>query len=82
MQNARAAADAGAAELIHEQDLDARRVRALIEQLLLIRGARTAMAERASAMGRPQAAKQMAAHLVETLGDALRQSVWTEELGG
>jgi len=82
VQNARAAADAGAAELVHEVELDAPRVRATIEQLLLMRGARAAMAERASSMGRPQAAQQMAAHLVETLGDALQQSVWTEELGG
>ena len=30
----------------------------------------------------PWSARQMAAHLVETLGEALQQSVWTEELGG
>jgi len=78
-KNARAAAAAGAAELVSEDELD---VRGVVERLLLARGARNAMAARAAAVARPRAAQQMAAHLVESLGDALSQRHWTEELGG
>jgi len=81
-ENARAAAEAGAADLVAEEELDAPAVRGMIERLLLVRGVRHAMAERASSMGRPQAAQQMAAHLVESFGDVLKQHHWTQELGG
>jgi len=81
-ENARAAAEAGAAELVAEADLDARRVRALLENLLLVRDHRRSMASRASMLARPRAAQSMAAHLVESIGDALSQKHWLGELGG
>ncbi|MEM8885523.1 MAG: UDP-N-acetylglucosamine--N-acetylmuramyl-(pentapeptide) pyrophosphoryl-undecaprenol N-acetylglucosamine transferase [Planctomycetota bacterium] len=80
--NARSAARAGAAQVVKERELDAPRVRKLIETLLLSRDARASMAERASDLGRPAAAQLMATHLMESLGDTLKQPTWTTELGG
>lgn len=83
-QNARAAASAGAARIVNEDHLEPTRFRALIEELLLSDESRKAMALRSERMGRPQAhaARRMAAHLAECIGEALQEPVWTEELGG
>jgi len=82
--NARAAASAGAARIVNEEQLDPARFRALIEELLLSKTQREEMALRSRRMGRPQAhaARRMAAHLAECLGEALQEPSWTEELGG
>ena len=60
------------------------RIRSIVESVLLSDDARREMSMRAERMGRPQvrAANRMAAHLAESLGEALQEPIWTEELGG
>ncbi len=53
--NARYLADAGAAVLVQQRDLDAERLGALLEERLSDRDALLAMAEKARALGRPEA---------------------------
>ncbi len=55
--NARYLADADAAVLVQQRELDADRLRRLLEELLSDRGRLLTMAERARALGRPEATR-------------------------
>jgi len=81
-QNAQAAARSGAAVLVREEELDAARMREVLTRYLVSGTERERMAELAQGMGRPQAARSMAAHLLETFGDAVAEPQWSAELGG
>ena len=81
-QNAQAAERSGAAILVREDELDPARVRAVLERYLVNGAERERMADLADGMGRPQAARTMAAHLLETFGDAVAEPQWSAELGG
>jgi UDP-N-acetylglucosamine--N-acetylmuramyl-(pentapeptide) pyrophosphoryl-undecaprenol N-acetylglucosamine transferase len=69
--NAREAAACGAARVVEQQSLSPMAVRLLVKELLLRDEERDAMAEYARAVGRPSAARDMAAHVLESFGDAL-----------
>jgi len=81
-RNARAAEAAGAARVVEEHELTPRALRGLLTSILLEPEQRGRMAAAARALGRPDAAQQMAAHLVETIGNSLAEPVWMAELGG
>ncbi|MFQ5845390.1 MAG: glycosyltransferase [Planctomycetota bacterium] len=80
-RNAEAAVRAGAAWLVREEELSASRFRALVTELLLEAPARERMAAAAERLGRPGAAADMAAHLLESLGDAVAENRWFVEVG-
>ncbi|MHC4953504.1 MAG: UDP-N-acetylglucosamine--N-acetylmuramyl-(pentapeptide) pyrophosphoryl-undecaprenol N-acetylglucosamine transferase [Planctomycetota bacterium] len=77
-RNAQSAVRSGAARIVEQDDLDPERLRGLVERLLSRRSEREWMADRASAMGRPTAARSMAAHLIESVGDALAARQWPQ----
>jgi len=81
-RNAQAAARSGAAVVVEQDDLDVACVRGILQRYLVQPSERQRMADLAAAMGRPAAARSMAAHLIETLGDALAEPQVTVELGG
>jgi UDP-N-acetylglucosamine--N-acetylmuramyl-(pentapeptide) pyrophosphoryl-undecaprenol N-acetylglucosamine transferase len=80
--NAHDAERAGAAWIVEESDLDPAALRGIVVDLLLNEEMRNAMADASSNLGKPQAAKLMAAHLVETLGEALAEPRCVAEFGG
>jgi len=80
--NASGAARAGAARIVAEGELTPAVLRAIVEELLLDKTARLKMATASASLGCPQAARTMAAHLVESLGSALVQSMRVTEFGG
>jgi UDP-N-acetylglucosamine--N-acetylmuramyl-(pentapeptide) pyrophosphoryl-undecaprenol N-acetylglucosamine transferase len=80
--NAREAAAAGAAEIVEEGELDAPAVRRIVRGILLDAERRERMAAAAASVARPDAARAMAAHIVESFGPALGQPSWSGELGG
>ena len=69
--NAREAARCGAARVVEQAELDGAALRRIVESLLLDENARTRMAAAAREIGRPAATRSMAAHLVESLGEAV-----------
>jgi UDP-N-acetylglucosamine--N-acetylmuramyl-(pentapeptide) pyrophosphoryl-undecaprenol N-acetylglucosamine transferase len=73
---------ANAARLVEEHDLDPEAFRAIVDGILLDPGERRAMSEAAARVGRPEAAHDMAAHVIETFGPALAEARWHAELGG
>ena len=81
-RNAQDAARSGAAIIVDQHDLDVARVKQLLRRYLVQPAERERMADRAAAMGRPLAARSMAAHLFETFGEALAEPQLTMELGG
>ncbi|MHC4549112.1 MAG: undecaprenyldiphospho-muramoylpentapeptide beta-N-acetylglucosaminyltransferase [Planctomycetota bacterium] len=80
--NAWEAVRAGAARIVEEADLDPPTLCEIVDEILLDEPQRRKMAEAAGAVARPQAARDMAAHLVESLGEALAEARWSAELGG
>lgn len=80
--NAQDAARAGAARILEEARLDPAAVRGIVRDLLLDEGARERMAATARALGKPAADKTMAAHLIESLGEALAHAQPVTEFGG
>ena len=80
--NAWEAVRAGAARIVAEDDLDPDAVRDIVDTILLDAGQRARMAEAAAAVARPGAARAMAAHLLESVGQALAEPQWSAELGG
>jgi len=81
-RNAQAAARSGAAVVVEQDELDVPRVKSLLNRFLLEQDQRDRMADLAASMGRPAAARSMASHLFESLGDALAEPQLTVELGG
>jgi len=81
-RNAQAAARSGAAVVVEQENLDVACVGGLLRRYLIAPAERQRMADLAAAMGRPAAARSMAAHLLETFGDALAEPQVTMELGG
>jgi len=79
--NALDAVRAGAARVVEERDLHPAAFRALIDGILLDEGERRRMSEAATRVARPDAARDMAAHLLETLGTAVGEPSWHAELG-
>jgi undecaprenyldiphospho-muramoylpentapeptide beta-N-acetylglucosaminyltransferase len=79
--NALDAVRAGAARLVEETDLTPEAFRALVESILLDAQERARMAEAARRVARPDAARAMAAHVLETFGVALGEGSWHAELG-
>jgi UDP-N-acetylglucosamine--N-acetylmuramyl-(pentapeptide) pyrophosphoryl-undecaprenol N-acetylglucosamine transferase len=80
--NALDAVRAGAARIVEEKDLDPAAFRALVDGILLDPAERRAMSKAMAAVARPEAASDMAAHLIETFGAALSEDRWHAELGG
>lgn len=80
--NARLAEATGAARIVEEADLDPPTLRRLVCEVLLDENERARMAEAARGLGKPEAARSMAAHLLESLGEAVAEPVLTAELGG
>lgn len=81
-RNAGAAVGAGAAVLVEEEALTPEAFRGLVRGLLLDGAERARMGERAAALARPDAARAMAAHLVESLGEAVGERGACVEIGG
>jgi UDP-N-acetylglucosamine--N-acetylmuramyl-(pentapeptide) pyrophosphoryl-undecaprenol N-acetylglucosamine transferase len=81
-RNALDAVAAGAARIVAQEDLDAPKLRCIVEEILLDETVRTDMAECARGNARPAAAQEMAAHLIESLGEAVSEPHWMAELGG
>jgi UDP-N-acetylglucosamine--N-acetylmuramyl-(pentapeptide) pyrophosphoryl-undecaprenol N-acetylglucosamine transferase len=81
-RNAEAAVRAGAARLVEEESLTSAAFRRLVEELLLDGAARERMRARAPGLARPDAARAMAAHLFESLGEAVGEAPWLAEIGG
>jgi len=79
--NALDAVRAGAARVVEERDLHPAASRALIDGILLDDGERRRMSEAAARVARPDAARDMAAHMLETLGAAFAEPSWHAELG-
>ncbi len=79
--NAWDAVRVGAARLVKEEDLSPVVFRQLVSGLLLDPRERARMCEAAAAMAAPDAARAMAAHLLETLGPAVGEESWMAELG-
>ncbi len=73
---------AGAARIVEESDLDPAAFRAIVDGILLDEAERRSMSEGAARVARPDAARDMAAHLMETFGAALSEPRWHAELGG
>jgi len=73
---------AGAARLIPQEELDVLAFRRIVEEILLDRSKLREMAECAGRIARPAAAQEMAAHLIESLGEAVSEPHWMAELGG
>jgi UDP-N-acetylglucosamine--N-acetylmuramyl-(pentapeptide) pyrophosphoryl-undecaprenol N-acetylglucosamine transferase len=69
--NAREAEACGAARVVEQRKLTPVAVRMLVKEVLLRDEEREAMAGFARAVGRPSAARDMAAHVLESFGDAL-----------
>ena len=82
MWNALDLVRAGAARIVEEKDLDPVAFRALVDGILLDATERGAMSKAAATVARPQAASDMAAHVIETFGAALSEERWHAELGG
>ncbi len=80
--NALDAARAGAARIVEERDLTPTAFLAIIDGILLDEAERRAMSLSAASVARPDAARDMAAHLIETFGPALSEARWHAELGG
>lgn len=80
--NALDAVRAGAARLVEEPELGPEAFRGIVDGILLDAAERRAMSEAAARMARPDAARDMAAHLIETFGSALGEPRWHAELGG
>jgi len=72
---------AGAARVVEEADLDAAAFRAIVDGVLLDEAERKTMSIAAARVARPEAAHDMAAHLIETFGVALGEARWHAELG-
>jgi UDP-N-acetylglucosamine--N-acetylmuramyl-(pentapeptide) pyrophosphoryl-undecaprenol N-acetylglucosamine transferase len=79
--NAVDAARAGAARIVEESDLDPAAVQEIVQGILLDEKTRARMAAAAAGLGRPEAARTMAAHLLESLGEALAEPRCMVELG-
>jgi UDP-N-acetylglucosamine--N-acetylmuramyl-(pentapeptide) pyrophosphoryl-undecaprenol N-acetylglucosamine transferase len=73
---------AGAARLVEEADLDASAFRTSVLDLLRDPAERKTMSLCARAVARPDAALDMAAHVIETFGPAIGEPCWHAELGG
>jgi UDP-N-acetylglucosamine--N-acetylmuramyl-(pentapeptide) pyrophosphoryl-undecaprenol N-acetylglucosamine transferase len=80
--NALDAVRAGAARVVEERDLGPAAFRAIVDGILLDEAERRAMSRAAASIARPDAARDMAAHLIETFGPALSEERWHAELGG
>ncbi len=80
--NALDAVRAGAARIVEEKDLDPAAFRAIVDGILLDGAERRAMSLKAATVARPDAARDMAAHLIEIFGQALSEARWHAELGG
>jgi UDP-N-acetylglucosamine--N-acetylmuramyl-(pentapeptide) pyrophosphoryl-undecaprenol N-acetylglucosamine transferase len=80
--NARHAARAGAARIVEEAELDPATFRSIVADLLLDSDRREAMSAASASLGKPEAARVMAAHLVESLGEALAEPRCVTEFGG
>jgi UDP-N-acetylglucosamine--N-acetylmuramyl-(pentapeptide) pyrophosphoryl-undecaprenol N-acetylglucosamine transferase len=80
--NALDAVRAGAARIVEEKDLGAEAFRGAVLGTLLDAAERGAMALASARVARPDAASDMAAHLIETFGVALGEARWHAELGG
>lgn len=72
---------AGAARIVEEDDLDPSAFRAIVDGILLDAAERRTMSLAAACVARPEAARDMAAHLMETFGVALGEARWHAELG-
>jgi UDP-N-acetylglucosamine--N-acetylmuramyl-(pentapeptide) pyrophosphoryl-undecaprenol N-acetylglucosamine transferase len=81
VHNAWEAVRAGAAKIVEEADLDPPMLRGIVQEILLDPEERQRMAQAAQHIARPEAAHDMAAHLVESLGEALAEPQWSAELG-
>lgn len=81
-RNAREAALAGAARVVEEASLTPAAFRDLVFELLLSGEARRRMAEAAARIARPGAAAAMAAHLLESFGEAAAEDRCVVEIGG
>jgi UDP-N-acetylglucosamine--N-acetylmuramyl-(pentapeptide) pyrophosphoryl-undecaprenol N-acetylglucosamine transferase len=79
--NAWEAVRAGAARIVEEADLDPTMLKGIVHEILLDPEQRRRMAQAAQGIARPEAAHDMAAHLVESLGEALAEPQWKAELG-
>ncbi|MDH3592781.1 MAG: UDP-N-acetylglucosamine--N-acetylmuramyl-(pentapeptide) pyrophosphoryl-undecaprenol N-acetylglucosamine transferase, partial [Planctomycetota bacterium] len=82
VHNAWESVRAGAARVVEEQDLDPRTLREIVGKLLLDGERRNAMADAARAVARPNAAQDMAAHLLESFGPAIAGRAVIVELCG
>jgi UDP-N-acetylglucosamine--N-acetylmuramyl-(pentapeptide) pyrophosphoryl-undecaprenol N-acetylglucosamine transferase len=80
--NALDAVRAGAARIVEEKDLVPEAFRATVLGILLDPAERSAMSLASARVARPDAARDMAAHLIETFGPALGEARWHAELGG
>ena len=81
-RNAEAAVGAGAARMVPEEALTPAVFRGLVQDLLVDGAERERMRARAARHARPDAARAMAAHLIESLGEAVGESPWHVEIGG
>jgi len=72
---------AGAARVVEEDDLTPEAFRAIVDGILLDQGERRVMSIAATCVARPDAAGDMAAHLIETFGVALGEARWHAALG-
>jgi UDP-N-acetylglucosamine--N-acetylmuramyl-(pentapeptide) pyrophosphoryl-undecaprenol N-acetylglucosamine transferase len=81
VHNAWEAVRAGAARIVEEADLDPPMLKGIVHEILLDPEQRRRMAQAARDIARPEAAHDMAAHLVESFGEALAEPQWKAELG-
>ena len=82
VHNAWEAVRAGAARIVEEADLDPTMLKGIVHEILLDPEQRHRMAEAAHGIARPEAAHDMAAHMVESFGAALAEPQWNAEFGG
>lgn len=80
--NALDAVRAGAARVVEEEDLRPEAFGGAVLGTLLDTAERSAMSLASARVARPDAARDMAAHLIETFGPALGEARWHAELGG
>ena len=80
-RNAEAVVRTGGALLVDERDLSPLAFRGIVEGVLSSAAARARMAALLAGLARPDAAREMAAHLVESLGDAMAEGSWLAEMG-